>query len=282
MKKLFIFALISTLIGCTTYEASTGQYHNNSNNFNLNQTQVVLSEANFRVVKHVQAITTYRENLHFDRSQLLQSAYANLIRKADLRGAQTIINVTIEQVYRIGQEATYSPFTGTSSTINLREDNAIIASGTVIEFINPNAPQEIVVAPVQEEIEEKSHTDTTKTMSVEEMMTNMVRDFVNKHSHATLDIESIGLSEQQLNTCYNSFLSKFNEEISSYSNFRLTNSETDLTTILQLKSDGKGNYTATIQWVDKKTGNKALSELGSGDINTLSKTFVRLVRSHIN
>ncbi len=113
--------------------SSVGRYANPSQNLNLNQTQVVLSEANFKVVKHVSLPVIYTQSaMRFDSDQLKQGAYAELLRKANLTGSQALINVTVELVERKGN-------------MSGKKEWAIIASGIVIEFINPNAPQDDVV-----------------------------------------------------------------------------------------------------------------------------------------
>ncbi len=110
-------------VGLFMASCSTGRYVANSQNLNLNQTQVVLSEANFKVVKQVQTSVVYKASLKFSAEQLKQSAYAALVKEAKLTGAQTIVNVTMEQVQRL------------SGIIVPKEENAIVVSGTVIEFI---------------------------------------------------------------------------------------------------------------------------------------------------
>ncbi len=123
MKKLSF--LIALGVGLFMASCSTGRYVTNSQNLNLNQTQVVLSEANFKVVKNVSTSVVYKKNLRFDAEQLKQSAYAALVKEAKLTGSQTLINVTMEQVKR--ERLPF--FLGIT-----KEENAIIVSGTVIEF----------------------------------------------------------------------------------------------------------------------------------------------------
>lgn len=115
--------MIAFLASC-----SSGRYVNNSTNLNLNQTQVVLSTNNFRVVKTVNAIVVYKQGLNFDYRYLAQNAYAELIRKANLTGSQMLVNVTLENVQRI------TGFT-TKST---KQQNAVMAQGVVIEFCDPS------------------------------------------------------------------------------------------------------------------------------------------------
>ena len=110
---------------------STGRYVNNSQNVNLSQTQVVLSKANFQVVKHV-SVTYIYKNTHFVQfysSQMKESAYAALVKKAGLTGAQTIINVTMEQIQRESHNF------WTLLLFPPKYEQAILVSGTVIEFL---------------------------------------------------------------------------------------------------------------------------------------------------
>ena len=98
MKRKFTFALVMlvilTLSGC----ASTGKYYSRTSNLNETQTQVVLSQANFRVVKNVSTVVTYTQKNKFSNTQLFQSAYNALREEAGLSGAQTLINITIEEI----------------------------------------------------------------------------------------------------------------------------------------------------------------------------------------
>ncbi len=128
MKKLSF--ILTIILGFGLSSCSVGRYVNPSQNLNLNQTQVVLSEANFKVVKHVSLPVIYTQSaMLFDSDQLKQGAYAELLRKANLTGSQALINVTVELVER-------------KSNMSGKKEWAIIASGIVIEFINPNAPQD--------------------------------------------------------------------------------------------------------------------------------------------
>lgn len=80
MKKLLsLMVVVSTIVLFSS--CSTGRYCNNSFNLNGTQTQVVLSKANFRIIKNVEATYVYRESWHFSADQLQQSAYAELLKK---------------------------------------------------------------------------------------------------------------------------------------------------------------------------------------------------------
>ena len=120
MKKL----LIATVAVCAVLlsSCSSGRYLGHSDNVNINQTQVVLSEANFKVVKQVSKVVIFEQKYNFSKSQLKESAYAELVKEAKLTGAQAIINVTFEEVQRI-------------SGLGTRKiQSAVLVQGTVIEF----------------------------------------------------------------------------------------------------------------------------------------------------
>lgn len=128
MKKLIILAAIAatlSLTGCSSY----GRYVNQTKNTNLIQTQVVLSNANFKVVKNVQTIVLYKGSTYrFSSQQLWNSAYAALLKEANLQGSQALINVTVEQVQRVRGVKTPDGYMDTSGY------QSVQVSGTVIEF----------------------------------------------------------------------------------------------------------------------------------------------------
>lgn len=139
---------------------STGRYLNNSQNLNLTQTQVVLSEANFQVVKQVKVTFVYK-NLHsmrFNASQLHASAYAALIEEAKLTGAQALINVTMEQVQRQEHD-----FVSCVFRLAPKYEQAITVSGTVIEFLPAGiAPTHSAVVESYRYGEPLAEPDSTK------------------------------------------------------------------------------------------------------------------------
>lgn len=119
MKKLFsfvaIFAVAMMLTGC-------GFTSNLSSNVNVVETSVVLSEANFNVVRNVSAevSSTYVFGIGgIGKKALKDVAVAELTEKANLVGSQALINVAVKssiQNYFIVNKVTFT------------------ATGTVIEF----------------------------------------------------------------------------------------------------------------------------------------------------
>lgn len=128
MKKFIILAALAVsvlLTGCASY----GRYVNQSSNTNLLQTQVVLSNANFRVVKNVQATVLYKSStFKFNSQQMWNSAYAALLKEANLQGSQALINVTVEQVQRVRKSLVVE------ESLYIRSYQSVQVCGTVIEF----------------------------------------------------------------------------------------------------------------------------------------------------
>lgn len=108
MKKVLLLLALTILSACSTQKDAF--YTNNQF-----QTSVVLSEANFVVVRNVEATSSRCFNSGIARN----AAIEELFQKAELRGSQTIANITVSQ-----SEGTFC-------------DKAK-AFGTVIEFIDVN------------------------------------------------------------------------------------------------------------------------------------------------
>lgn len=120
MKKLIKI----TLIFCVSLflTSCSGLSSHLTRNLNLQQTNVVLSEANYHIVKHVDTEVTAKYIFGFGgyKSSLLhQNAVAELTKKAELEGSQALINVTVKHTLK--QILFYSELT-------------LHAEGTVIEF----------------------------------------------------------------------------------------------------------------------------------------------------
>ena len=95
MKKLSILLLVVII----ATSCSVGTYYPYAqNNFGA-QSKVVLKKANFRVVRDVEAIVDIN-NTRLSRADVANSAYGELLRKAQLTGSQVLINVVIEEVRR--------------------------------------------------------------------------------------------------------------------------------------------------------------------------------------
>jgi hypothetical protein len=97
MKKLL--SRIAMAVAAVLLLAGCGISQNLTSNANLNQTNVVLSQKNFHVVKTVEAETsaTYVFGIGgMSKKALYNNAVAELTKKADLTGSQALVNVTVK------------------------------------------------------------------------------------------------------------------------------------------------------------------------------------------
>lgn len=118
MKKL-IYAAIITCTAALFTSCKTlvpGTIDPLSANLFGTQTQVVLSQANFKIVKNVEGRVIINTSDTKD-TDAYASAYAEMVYNARLKGSQALINISIEKGERYGSIVTYT------------------ARGTVIEFL---------------------------------------------------------------------------------------------------------------------------------------------------
>lgn len=96
MKKHF--AKIAMAVAAILLFTGCGLNMNVVNNHNLNQTNVVLSQKNYHVVKTVEAevSATYVFGIGgLSKRALHDNAVAELTKKANLTGSQALVNVTV-------------------------------------------------------------------------------------------------------------------------------------------------------------------------------------------
>ena len=120
MKKLI--SRVAMAVAAVLLLASCGINANLSTNHNLNQTNVVLSQKNYHVVKNVEAevSATYVLGIGgLSKKALKDNALAELTKKANLTGSQALVNVAVHVSY-----AEYVLF----SKVTYQ------AKGTVVEF----------------------------------------------------------------------------------------------------------------------------------------------------
>lgn len=120
MKKIFLFGVVAAIsllmTGCGfSKEAVSNQ--------NQNQTSVVLSKNNYTIVKSVRGenTQTYVFGLigGLSKKSLKESAMSEMVKNANLKGSQAIINVNVQY------KNTISP---------IITQTTAIATGTIIEF----------------------------------------------------------------------------------------------------------------------------------------------------
>ncbi|MCR4738195.1 MAG: hypothetical protein K5846_08575 [Bacteroidales bacterium] len=90
MKKLFLIAFFGITAMLAT---SCLPLKSLSSNQNVNQTQVILSQANFKVV----GIARGEAKGNTDTKILVQNAYSKMIENANLTGSQALVNINYER-----------------------------------------------------------------------------------------------------------------------------------------------------------------------------------------
>ena len=179
MKKLSILLLVVII----ATSCSVGTYYPYAqNNFGA-QSKVVLKKANFRVVRDVEAIVDIN-NTKLSRADVANSAYGELLRKAQLTGSQVLINVVIEEVRRESGGLLRLLF-GMPKRVQ-----HVAARATIIEFLDkdgnptvsqsyrPSYTQTTTVSvqpapktntPVVQEVETPTHQPAQQMASVEDL-----------------------------------------------------------------------------------------------------------------
>lgn len=94
MKQLFYLMLATIMLS----SCATGMYLPGKSHLGLN-TNVVLSQANYRIVRNLE-VTVEINNSNLKRVDVEKSAYAELLRQANLTGSQALANVVVEEVRR--------------------------------------------------------------------------------------------------------------------------------------------------------------------------------------
>lgn len=97
MKKSFIGAL---LLACTIALSSCATSGNYLTNQNVNQTNVVLSEANYKVVGKAEGNAKSRYIFGIggmSKKSMQQNAYSDMVQNAKLTGSQALININYSQ-----------------------------------------------------------------------------------------------------------------------------------------------------------------------------------------
>lgn len=142
MKRITYLACIAcaTALFTSCKSPVPGNINPLSSNLFGTQTQVVLSQANFKVVKNVEGRVTINTSDTKDKDAYA-SAYAEMVYNARLQGSQALINISIEKGERYGSIVTYT------------------ARGTVIEFLKDNGQP--ITSSVVAGRAESSNTVTT-------------------------------------------------------------------------------------------------------------------------
>ena len=121
MKHL---SLLVTSVLLLLFASGCGISSYMTQNQNQNQTNVVLSDNNYKVVKTVEA--TVKNSYVFgigglSKKALMSNAVSELTKKANLTGSQALVNVTVQVQNKI---------------ILVWNRKTVVAHGTVVEFID--------------------------------------------------------------------------------------------------------------------------------------------------
>lgn len=98
MKKLLLVAVVAIAMlftGCSTH-----LYH--SSNSSIARTDVVLSQNNFKVIGQAEGVATITQVLGIggcSQKQVRSNAVDEMFKNANLKGAQTIVNINVKQTF---------------------------------------------------------------------------------------------------------------------------------------------------------------------------------------
>lgn len=144
MKKLIIVSIVTLMLS----SCAVGTYMPGALNNYGTQTQVVLSGANFRIVRDVEVVIEV-DNSNLKRQDVERSAYGELLRQYKLTGSQAFINVSIEEVRRESMGFFRALFVGLPKV-----KQYVAARATIIEFLQPNGePIKSVETPYTKSVE---------------------------------------------------------------------------------------------------------------------------------
>ncbi len=125
MKKVFWGIFITLVLS----SCASGIYNPGQSHYVFN-TNVLLSQANFRIVRNID-ITVEINNSNLKRVDVEKSAYAELLRQANLTGSQALANIVVEEVRR-ENVSLFSLFRFT------HYKQYVSAHASVIEFLDAN------------------------------------------------------------------------------------------------------------------------------------------------
>lgn len=162
MKKVnYFFVLLC--VACVFGSCAVGSYVPSTLNVGGISTQVVLSQANYRVVRNIETVVDIN-NDNLRRADVEKSAFAELMRKYPLTGSQAYINVVLEEVRR-------EKF-GMAGALQKRKQHVAVRA-TIIEFLQENGePIKSVALPyntaLQREVKSEPQKSENKQVQVVE------------------------------------------------------------------------------------------------------------------
>ncbi len=129
--KKSIYFVMAVCAACLFSGCAVGTYMPNSLNVSGTSTSVVLSQANFRVVRNVEVVVEIN-NTNLRRADVERSAFAELMRLYPLTGSQAYTNVVMEEVRRESM-GFFRALVGIPNRVQ-----HVALRATIIEFLQPN------------------------------------------------------------------------------------------------------------------------------------------------
>lgn len=198
MKKLIIASIVTLILS----SCAVGTYMPGALNNYGTQTQVVLSGANFRIVRDVEVVIEV-DNSNLKRQDVERSAYGELLRQYKLTGSQAFINVSIEEVRRESMGFFRALFVGVPKV-----KQYVAARATIIEFLQPNGePIKSVETPYTKSVEstpvtmvEEPAKQNTKTVESTPVTKNESKQLTREQEQANYYYLTYLYKKGELNT----------------------------------------------------------------------------------
>lgn len=198
MKKLIIVSIVTLMLS----SCAVGTYMPGALNNYGTQTQVVLSGANFRIVRDVEVVIEV-DNSNLKRQDVERSAYGELLRQYKLTGSQAFINVSIEEVRRESMGFFRALFVGLPKV-----KQYVAARATIIEFLQPNGePIKSVETPYTKSVEstpvtmvEEPAKQNTKTVEGTSVTKNESKQLTREQEQANYYYLTYLYKKGELNT----------------------------------------------------------------------------------
>lgn len=203
MKKVSYFLLVAVLGMLTS--CGVGVYYPHSRNLFGAQTTVQLNQANFRVVRDVEAVVEVN-NTHLSRSSVEKSAYGQLLRNARLTGSQVLINVVIEEIRR---------------ETHWKCAQYVAARATIIEFLDENgnpmvsksyrpttAHQPITQNTNVESVQKEVVNDAVEVLE-EENAVRTLDEVMSQYDEYVMKLNSFGWNKSSMYKYYTELVSEF-------------------------------------------------------------------------
>lgn len=185
MKKIFYLMLATLMLS----SCATGLYLPGKSNFGMN-TNVVLSQANYRIVRNLD-ITVEINNTNLKRVDVEKSAYAELLRQANLTGSQALANVVVEEVRR--ESTNLFGFT--------KHVQFVSAHASIIEFLDATGNPTSSVSTYTQPQPAKQVTKVEKEEPTAPVINKEVLEVLAQR-HSTIGKSSAGGTQNQIRKYY--------------------------------------------------------------------------------